>query len=112
MRFAILFGALILSGCGMGNGSEGVHRGVITDVSKAGWIFKAWEGEMLSGAGQASIHYRFTIEGEDTVKKMLAAQSSGKQVIVKYYSPAIYSLAQSSYPNFVKDVEVDQEIKQ
>lgn len=103
--YLILFLAFVISGCGIGTGENGVHRGVITDVSYAGWFCKTWEGQIISGNGNAAIHYEFTISNLEAVEKLKAAQRNGEEVIIHYESPVIYSACSSKQGSFVSSVE-------
>jgi hypothetical protein len=94
-----------VSGCGLGRGESGTHRGMITDVSQAGWFCKTWEGQIQSGNGNSAMHYDFTVQTEAVAKQLEAAQKSGQEVIVHYDSPVVYSLCYSDHANIVTAVE-------
>lgn len=105
MRFIFVLTFLFfISSCGIGGGEKGTHRGVITDVSYAGWFCKTWEGQIQTN-GNSAMHYNFTITNLETVKALQVAQQTGKEVIVEYESPVIFSLCSSSNSNFVTGVQ-------
>ncbi len=106
MKNFILLGLLlIVSGCNVGRGEVGVHRGHITDVSEAGWVCKTFEGQIMSGSGNSAQSYDFTVTDRHTYELLLQAQKSGAEVVVHYYSPRIYSLCSSEHSVFVDGVE-------
>jgi hypothetical protein len=69
--------------------SEGTRSGILTKVSKKGYLFKTFEGELNIGGidqGDGTIMpmtiFRFSIEDEKTYKKLDSLQ--GRKVIVHY----------------------------
>src|SRR5262245_35288063 len=73
--------------------SEGERVGVIVKFSNKGLIWKSWEGEMqlggarIGGDGVLPNLWEFSLrrgEEADLVKKISAAQESGKRVKVRY----------------------------
>ena len=97
--------AILFSGCGLGGNDDGYHRGKITDVSKSGWLCSTYEGQVMSGSGNSSVKYEFTIESKDIYEKLKVAQQHDREVNLHYYSPRIYSICSSSFPNIVDGVE-------
>ncbi len=74
--------------CGM-TYSEGTRSGVLTKVSKKGYVFKTFEGELnVGGLNQgdgtimpASI-FKFSVEGQDIYNQLEKEQ--GKKVVLHY----------------------------
>lgn len=69
--------------------SEGTRSGILTKVSKKGYVFKTFEGELNIGGidqGDGTIMpmtiFRFSIEDEKTYHKLDSLQ--GRKVIVHY----------------------------
>lgn len=104
-KVLVLVSTLALVGCGIGSNDDGMHRGKVTDVSTSGWFCTTYEGQIMSGSGQSSIQYEFTITSKDVYEKLKAAQAKDVEVNLHYYSPRIYSLCSSGHPNFVDGVE-------
>lgn len=75
MNKLILVAMLSLSGCGFGHNEDGYHRGKVTDVSTAGWFCSTYEGEIMSGSGNASVKYDFTVTDKATYEKLKVAQA-------------------------------------
>jgi len=74
--------------CGMGY-SEGTRSGILTKVSKKGYIFKTREGELIVGGinqGDGAILpatvFKFSVRDEQTYLKLDSLQ--GKKVVVTY----------------------------
>lgn len=105
MKLILIFWAVLLHGCTMGAGENGMHRGVVTDVSQSGWFCKTWEGELISAKGAAAIRYRFTIEGAETLQALRDAQMNGHEINVHYISPRIAGICRTSYSNIVVSAE-------
>lgn len=70
-----------------GSGASGVHHGVIVDVTEVGMFCKTLEGTIVSGQGNASIKYNFTIENPVDVETLKAAMKLSMPITVKYKSP-------------------------
>lgn len=69
--------------------SEGTRSGILTKVSKKGFVFKTFEGELNIGGidqGDGTIMphtvFKFSIEDDKTYKKLDSLQ--GRKVIVHY----------------------------
>jgi hypothetical protein len=69
--------------------SEGTRSGILTKVSKKGYVFKTFEGELNIGGidqGDGTIMphtvFKFSIEDDKTYKKLDSLQ--GRKVIVHY----------------------------
>jgi hypothetical protein len=74
--------------CGMGY-SEGTRSGILTKVSKKGYIFKTREGELIIGGinqGDGAILpatiFKFSVRDEETYLKLDSLQ--GRKVVVSY----------------------------
>lgn len=96
---------ITLTSCGFGGGSEGYHRGHITDVSLSGWLCKTYEGQIQTGTGQSAIKYEFTITSLDAFNKLKTAQADGHEVNVHYFSPVFFWACSSSHSNYVDGVK-------
>lgn len=109
MRFwfaVVLFASVLLlgfgcsSGCGEGY-SEGSRIGVITKLSKKGYYFKSYEGEMVLGGTRAAESgvvanvWAFHVP-ERLAGKVEAAKNSGQPVNITYHEWAISPIAQDS----------------
>lgn len=99
---------VFMTGCGIAQPESGVHRGVITDVSKAGFLCKTWEGELISGTGAASIHYRFTVDNDEAAHVLQEAQRTGAEVLIKYEVPFLRTICSSDHANIVTSAEIVQ----
>jgi len=89
-KLTILFAVLVFgfANC-MQNYSNGERTGVVTKLSKKGFVFKSWEGEMLmslpadsSGAINPE-KFMFSVK-ENAVESVQDAMKSRKQVILIY----------------------------
>lgn len=94
-----------MTACGFGGGEDGWHRGHVTDVSLSGWFCKTYEGQVMTGSGNASVKYGFTIKSKQTYEKLKEFQDLGVEVNLHYYSPRVYELCTSSHSNIVDDVK-------
>lgn len=69
--------------------SEGTRVGHIVKLSHRGFLFKTWEAQMdLAGSAtdvQGRILWEFSIDGDDLVKQIDAAQTAGKRAKVHYH---------------------------
>lgn len=71
--------------------SEGERTGVVTKLSKKGYFWKTWEGEMNlggmsdNGGGTAVPNvWKFSVTDEAVVQQMLPATTGAKRVTLKY----------------------------
>lgn len=94
--------ATTLSTCG--RNEDGWHRGRVTDVSRAGIFCKTYEGQIMSGSGNASVVYNFTITTKETYDRLREFQQNGKEVDLHYYSQLFNVPCSTSHANFVDDV--------
>lgn len=87
----ILIGLLIFSY--WGTYSEGIRSGMIVKVSKKGWLFKTYEGQLnlqTFGANKSpnivSESFEFSVEShkEDVIKALEEASLSGERVSLAY----------------------------
>lgn len=110
MRTVFLLGILTglgLVGCGEGITTErGKHRGYISDVSEHGVFCHTWEGQIMSGAGNSSMHYEFTITNEETFHELAQAQRLQQEVNVNYKSTILSGFCTSRHNDFVESVEI------
>ncbi len=118
-----LMGALILGrgGCLIGcnpDYSEGERVGIVTKLSRKGWQYKTWEGEMnlgglTSGAdGKLETNvWKFTIPDEDeaSLKLLQEAQRSQRAVIVRYKEWQFHPMTQTDSGYIVQGAEYVKE---
>ncbi len=90
--------------------SEGTRSGVLTKVSKKGYIFKTYEGELNVGGldqGDGTIMpmtvFKFSIEDEKTYKKLDELQ--GRKVILHYNQVIKNFVWQGETDYFVDDAK-------
>ncbi len=86
MKKLLLIALLGITACSY---SEGDRQGQITKLSRKGYIFKTWEGELATLAkGQIGTMlnntFVFTITDEEMAKKVQAAMNTGKPVTLHY----------------------------
>ena len=64
--------------------SEGERSGVVQKLSRKGWLFKTWEGElaMTTVPGVAPVIWNFSVRGTEAVAEVSAAV--GKSVVLHY----------------------------
>lgn len=104
MKLIYFLMVLSLTGCGLGRGEDGTHRGHITDVSKAGWFCKTYEGQVMTGSGNSSVKYEFTVTTEEVYAELQKVQESGAEVNLHYTSPVLYSFCRSAHEDIVDKV--------
>lgn len=73
--------------------SEGSRSGTVTKISKKGWIWQTWEGELdlhrLRSTGgerptmEADIFY-FSVSSDDVAEQIQKAEQSGNRTTLKY----------------------------
>lgn len=89
--FILLIGAIVgatvlgAGGCGA-NYSDGDRSGVIVKLSRKGFIWKSWEGEMRLGGDQnvTSGAWVFSVRDESLVAPLQESVKTGKRVTVHY----------------------------
>lgn len=71
--------------------SDGERAGVVYKISKKGFIFKTWEGELnVAGVGTDSngmvipARWEFSVVDEAIAKQIQEAANNGKRVVLKY----------------------------
>jgi len=64
--------------------SEGERSGIVQKLSRKGWLFKTWEGELAMSTvpGVAPVIWTFTVRDDDAVAQVSAAV--GKRVVLHY----------------------------
>jgi len=114
--FIILFlGAIALfSFSYWGSYSEGVRSGMVVKISKKGFLFKTYEGQLnlqTFGANKSpnmvSESFEFSVEGdrEDLVKILEDASLSGERVSLKYTERLVKFFWRGETKYFVTEVE-------
>lgn len=98
-------GSCRINGCGRGY-SEGTRIGVVTKLSRKGFIFKSLEGEALIGGFDASSDggtmtprtFEFSVESQDVADRLTKFASEGARVVLTYEQYAIQpARLQTSY---------------
>jgi prepilin-type N-terminal cleavage/methylation domain-containing protein len=94
----IVGGAGLITSCG-GCGSvysDGHRAGVVTKLSRKGYVNKSWEGELALGGASADSNglavartWSFSITDEDVAKKVQEALDNGKRVSLHYDQYAV-----------------------
>lgn len=71
--------------------SDGERAGVVYKISKKGFVFKTWEGELnVAGIGTDSngvvvpARWEFSVVNDGIAKQIQEAANSGKRVVLKY----------------------------
>ena len=88
--------------------SEGERAGVITKLSRKGYIFKTWEGEMVQGSFQVmtSTVWNFSVADREAVEKVRKAMESGKRVNASYKQVMLQNPFRGETDYFVTDVKI------
>ncbi len=88
--------------------SEGDRAGVITKLSRKGYVIKTWEGEMVQGSFQVmtSTVWNFSVADHDAVEKVRKAMESGKRVNVSYKQVMLRNPFRGETDYFVTDVKI------
>ena len=78
-------GVLFSGGCGSSY-SDGDRSGVVVRLSRKGFIWKSWEGEMRLGGDQnvTSGAWVFSVRDESLVAPLQESVKTGKRVTVHY----------------------------
>ncbi len=97
-----------------GSFSEGIRSGMIVKISKKGFLFKTYEGQLnllTFGASKSpnfvSESFEFSVENdrEDIVKTLEAASLSGERVSLKYVERLVKFPWRGETKYFVTEVE-------
>jgi len=80
-----IFGFSFAGGCG-NHYSDGDRSGVVVKLSRKGFIWKSWEGEMRLGGDQnvTSGAWVFSVRDESLVAPLQESVKTGKRVTVHY----------------------------
>lgn len=91
--------------------SEGERTGVLTKLSKKGYVWKTWEGELNlggmsdNGGGTAVPNvWRFSVADDAVAQKMLPAATGAKRVTLKYTEVWKASFTQGQTDYFITGV--------
>lgn len=91
--------------------SEGERTGVLTKLSKKGYVWKTWEGELNlggmsdNGGGTAVPNvWRFSVADDAVAQQMLPAATGAKRVTLKYTEVWKASFAQGQTDYFITGV--------
>ena len=94
--------------------SVGERTGVLTKLSKKGFFWKTWEGELNlggmsdHGGGTAVPNvWRFSVADAEVVQQLLPAARGAKRVTLKYTEVWKASFAQGQTDYFITDVRAE-----
>jgi hypothetical protein len=92
-----------------GNFSGGERVGKIIKISKKGYVFKTWEGQLNTGEIQRGI-WEFSVKPSDTetLDDLSAAMKSGNRVSLHYDEKYVSIPFLGETKNFITRVEVLQ----
>lgn len=92
--------------------SDGTRVGFVAKLSKAGFLFPTWEGEMQmggivadAGGSVSAAPWRFSVRSELVAQQMLAAMHDGKRLEVHYQQLALRGCALGSTTYDVTRIE-------
>lgn len=97
-----------------GTYSEGIRSGMVVKISKKGWIFKTYEGQLnlqTFGANKSpnivSESFEFSVESDktDVIKTLEEASLSGERVSLKYKERLAKFFWRGETKYFVTEVE-------
>lgn len=97
-----------------GTYSEGIRSGMVVKISKKGWLFKTYEGQLnlqTFGANKSpnivSESFEFSVESdkEDVIKVLEEASLSGERVSLKYNERLAKFFWRGDTKYFVTEVE-------
>lgn len=97
-----------------GSYSEGIRSGVIVKISKKGWLFKTYEGQLnlqTFGANRSSNlvseTFDFSVEGDrtDVIKTLEETSLSGERVSLKYTERMMKFFWRGDTNYFIVEVE-------
>jgi hypothetical protein len=113
--FVALIGVVVVFSYGYwGTYSEGVRSGMVVKISKKGWIFKTYEGQLnlqTFGANKSpnmiSESFEFSVESDKTevIKVLEEASLSGERVSLKYTERLAKFFWRGDTKYFVTEVE-------
>ena len=113
--WVIIIGALLVFAYAYcGTYSEGIRSGMVVKISKKGWIFKTYEGQLnlqTFGANKSpnlvSESFEFSVEGDqsDVIKTLEEASLSGERVSLKYTERLAKFFWRGETKYFVTEVE-------
>lgn len=113
--WVIIIGALLVfTYAYWGTYSEGIRSGMVVKISKKGWIFKTYEGQLnlqTFGANKSpnlvSESFEFSVEGDqsDVIKTLEEASLSGERVSLKYTERLAKFFWRGETKYFVTEVE-------
>jgi hypothetical protein len=88
--------------------SEGERAGVITKLSRKGYVFKTWEGEMVQGSFQVmtSTVWNFSVADREAIEKVRKAMESGKRVNASYKQVILRNPFKGETDYFITDVKI------
>ena len=116
----LIVGAAVFSFAYWGSYSEGVRSGMVVKISKKGYIFKTYEGQLnllTFGATKSpnfvSESFDFSVEQdrEDIVKILEEASLSGERVSLKYVERLVRFPWRGDTKYFVVEVEREKSAK-
>jgi hypothetical protein len=97
-----------------GTYSEGIRSGMVVKISKKGWVFKTYEGQLnlqTFGANKSpnfvSESFEFSVESDmtDVIKTLEEASLSGERVSLKYKERLAKFFWRGETKYFVTEVE-------
>ncbi|MFM7487238.1 MAG: hypothetical protein ACKOC0_06855 [Cytophagales bacterium] len=97
-----------------GSYSEGIRSGMVVKISKKGWIFKTYEGQLnlqTFGANKSvnivSESFEFSVEPEhpEVIKTLEEASLSGERVSLKYTERMMTFFWRGDTKYFITEVE-------
>ncbi len=97
-----------------GTYSEGIRSGMVVKISKKGWVFKTYEGQLnlqTFGANKSpnivSESFEFSVEADkaDVIKLLEEASLSGERVSLKYEERLAKFFWRGDTKYFVTEVE-------
>ncbi len=93
--------------------SSGARTGIVIKISKKGYLFKTYEGELNLGGiseGDGTIMptriWQFSVQKNDTATYNALTNTQGKHVRLHYKEVYKYFFWQSETPYFVEKVEI------
>ncbi len=111
----VLFGIIaVFSFSYWGTYSEGIRSGMVVKISKKGWIFKTYEGQLnlqTFGANKSpnmvSESFEFSVDPDkqDVIKVLEEASLSGERVSLKYSERLAKFFWRGDTKYFVTEVE-------
>lgn len=111
---AIILSIALFSFSYWGTYSEGIRSGMIVKISKKGWLFKTYEGQLNlqtfganKSANLVSESFEFSVDGDKTgvIKVLEETSLSGERVSLKYEERLAKFFWQGDTKYFVTEVE-------